>query len=144
VHVPYKGSAPSMHDLIGGQIALGFDSVLQNLPFIKTGQLKPIAVLGRSRVPVLPNVPTADESGLPGYELTNWFALTLPAGTPPDVVKRLYADIGGAIKLPDVQERFAQMGATAVGSTPEQFGAFLRAESDKWAKVIRTAGIRAE
>jgi len=144
VHVPYKGSAPSMQDLIGGQIMLGFDSVLQNLPFIRSGQLRAIAVLGKERSTVLPDTPTAQESGLPDYELTNWFGLVLPGGTPQDIVRKIYADIGGVIKLPDVQEKFAGMGASAVGSTPEQFAAFMRSESDKWGQVIKVANIRAQ
>jgi tripartite-type tricarboxylate transporter receptor subunit TctC len=144
IHIPYKGSAPSMQDLIGGQIMLGFDSVLQNLPFIRSGQLRAVAVLGKERTSVLPNVPTAHESGLPGYELTNWFGLVLPGGTPAEIVRKIYSDVGGALKLPDVQEKFAAMGASAVGSTPEQFGAFMRSESEKWGQVIKVANIRAE
>ena len=144
VHVPYKGSAPSGQDLMGGQIMLGFDSIIQNLPHIKNGRLKAIAVLGSERSAVLPEVPTVHESGVPGYDLTNWFALVVPVATPADAATRIAVDVGKVLALPDVRERIAAMGATPVGNSPQQFGAFMRAESDKWAKLIAEAGIQAQ
>jgi tripartite-type tricarboxylate transporter receptor subunit TctC len=144
VHVPYKGSAPSAQDLMGGQIMLGFDSIIQNLPHIKSGRLKALAVLGNERQSVLPGVPTMSESGVPGYDLTNWFALVLPVATPADVASRIAADVNKVLALPDIREKIAAMGATTVGNSPQQFGAFMRAESDKWAKLIAEAGIKAQ
>jgi len=144
VHIPYKGSAISMQDLIGGQIMLSFDSVIQYLPHIQSGRVKALAVLGKSRTSTLPNVPTMDESAVPGYDLTNWFGLVLPGGTPPEILRRISADVTKALAIPDVREKLTAMGATVVASSPEQFGSYMRAESDKWAKLIAEAGIKAQ
>lgn len=143
-HIPYKGSALIMQDLLGGQIMFSFDSLLQYLPQIKTGKVKAIGMLGRARSPTLPDVPTLDESGVPGYDLTNWFGLVLPAGTSPELIRRLHADVQKALAVPEVRDKLTAMGSTVVGSTPEQFGAYMRAESDKWAKLIAEAKIQAQ
>ena len=144
VHVPYKGSAPSMQDLMGGQVSVTFDSLLQALPFIRDNRLKALAVLGKSRSPQLPDTPTVAESGLPGYELTNWFGMAAPAGTPKEIVTKIYADSARALQGQEAKDKFAAMAATAVGSTPEQFGALIRDDSAKWAKLIKEAGIKAD
>ena len=144
MHIPYKGSAISMQELVGGQIMLSFDSLLQFLPFIRSNKVRALAVLGKSRSPTVPDVPTVDESGVPGYELTNWFGLVLPAATPPEVSRRIAADVGKVLAMPEIREKFSAMGASVVGSSPEKFGAFMRAESDKWAKLIVEAGIQAQ
>jgi len=144
VHVPYKGSGPSFIDLLGGQISLTCDSQVQALPYIKAGKLNALAVLGKRRSAQLPNVPTVDESGLPGYELTNWFGLLVPAATPRELVSRIHADVTKALQQKDVRERLTDMGTDVIGNTPQQFGAFIEAESAKWAKVIKEAHIRAE
>src|SRR5690606_26376040 len=144
VHVPYKGSAPSAQALMSGETSLGFDSIVQNLPHIRAGRFRALAVLGQERSSVLPDVPTVDESGVPGYDLTNWFALALPAGASPELAQRIAADVGKALALPDVRAKIATMGATPVGSSPEAFGKFMRAESEKWAKLIAEAGIKAQ
>jgi tripartite-type tricarboxylate transporter receptor subunit TctC len=143
VHVPYKGSGPSFNDLLAGQVSLTCDSLVQALPYIRAGRLNALAVLGPKRTPLLPNVPTVGESVL-GFELTNWFGLVVPAGTPPDRIAKLYADVSVALKHKDVGEKFTEMGADPVGSTPEQFGAFMKSESAKWARLIKEANIRAE
>jgi tripartite-type tricarboxylate transporter receptor subunit TctC len=143
-HIPYKGSAISMQDLVGGQIMLSFDSLLQYLPFIKDRKVRALAVLGKTRSPTVADVPTMDESGVPGYELTNWFGLVLPGATPQEVSRRIAADVSKVLAQPEIREKFGAMGATVVGSSPEQFGAFMRAESDKWAKLIAEAGIQAQ
>ena len=143
-HIPYKGSAIVMQDLLGGQIMLSFDSVLQYLPQIKTGKIKAIGMLGKVRLPALPDVPTLSESGVPGYDLTNWFGLVLPGGTPPELVRRLYADVQKALATPEVRDKLTAMGSTVVASTPSEFGAYMRAESDKWAKLIASAKIQAQ
>jgi len=143
-HIPYKGSAISMQDLMGGQIMFSFDSLLQYLPQIKTGKVKALGMLGKSRSTTLPDVPTLDESGVPGYDLTNWFGLVLPGGTSNELVRRIYADVQKALAVPEVRDKLTAMGATVVGSAPEQFGAYMRSESEKWAKLIVEAKIQAQ
>jgi tripartite-type tricarboxylate transporter receptor subunit TctC len=144
VHVPYKGSGPSFIDLLGGQVSLTCDSLLQSLPYIRAGRLNALAVLGPNRAPQLPNVPTVSESGLPGYELTNWFGLAVPSGTSRDLIARIHVDVSRVLQQREVRERLVDMGADVIGNTPQQFGAFLEAESAKWARVIKEANIRAE
>jgi tripartite-type tricarboxylate transporter receptor subunit TctC len=143
-HIPYKGSAPSMQDLMGGQVSVTFDSLLQALPFIRDGRLKALAVLGASRSPQLPDTPTVAESGVPGYELTNWFGLAAPAGTPRELVTKIYTDSARVLQGQEIRERFSSMAATAASSTPEQFGTRIKDDSAKWAKLIREVGIKAE
>ena len=143
VHVPYKGSGLSFIDLLAGQVSLTCDSQLQSLPYIKAGRLRALAVLGGKRSPLLPDVPTVSET-VPGYELTNWFGMTVPAATPRDVINKVYADVSKVLQQADFKEKIAGMGADVVGSTPDQFGAFMKSESAKWGKVIREANIKAE
>ena len=142
-HVPYKGSAPGMTDLMAGHIQIGYDSIVQSLPFIKAGKLRAVAVLGVTRTSLLPDVP-AMKDFLPGFALTNWFALVIPAATPADIRNRLHAEVVKILRSPEIKERLLSMGAEPVGSTQEQFGAFIKAESAKWGKVIRDANIKAE
>jgi tripartite-type tricarboxylate transporter receptor subunit TctC len=143
VHIPYKGSGPSFVDLLAGQVSLTCDSLLQALPYIKAGRLRALAVLGTKRTSLLPDVPTVSET-VRGYDLTNWFGLAVPAATPRELVNRIYADAAKVMQQADFKERISNMGADVVGSTPEQFGAFMKSESAKWGKVIREAHIRAE
>src|SRR6266581_754178 len=143
VHVPYKGSAPSFQDLLGAQVSLTFDSLVQALPYIRDGRLRALAVLGAARTPLLPDVPTVAES-LPGYELTNWFGLVAPAAVPRAVIARIHADVVRVLQDAGVSAKLSAMGATAVGNTPEQFGRAMRADSEKWGRLIREANIRAE
>src|SRR6266851_817725 len=117
VHVPYKGSAPSFQDLLGAQVSLTFDSLVQALPYIRDGRLRALAVLGAARTPLLPDVPTVAES-LPGYELTNWFGLVAPAAVPRAVIARIHADVVKVLQDAGIAERLSAMGATAVGNTP--------------------------
>jgi tripartite-type tricarboxylate transporter receptor subunit TctC len=144
VHIPYKGSGPSFVDLLGGQVSLTMDSLLQALPYIRAGRLKALAVLGSKRSPLLPQTPTVAESGVPGFELTNWFGLVVPASTPRELIARLYGDVSKAIAQSDVRDKIQSMGADVVGSKPEEFAAFMRSETAKWAKVVKEANIRAE
>jgi tripartite-type tricarboxylate transporter receptor subunit TctC len=144
VHVPYKGSGPSFADLLGGQVSLTIDSLAQALPYIKSGRLKALAVTGAKRAPMLPDVPTMAEAGVPGYELTNWFGLVTRAGTPRDIVTRVNADVVKVVQMPDVRQRLLDMALEPVGDTPDQFGEFIKSETAKWAKVIKEAGITAE
>jgi tripartite-type tricarboxylate transporter receptor subunit TctC len=143
VHVPYKGSAPSFQDLLGGQVSLTCDSLVQALPYIRDGRLVALAVLGAARSPLLPNVPTVGET-LPGYELTNWFGLVAPAATPGATIAKIHADVVRVLKDPAIADKLSGMGATAIGSRPEEFGAAMRADSEKWGKLIREAHIKAE
>ena len=144
LHVPYKGSGPSFTDLLGGQVSLTFDSLVQSLPYIKSGRLKALAVLGSRRSVLLPQTPTVAESGVPGYALTNWFGLVVPAATPRELIARLHGDVARVLGHSEIRDKLQSMGADAIGSRPDEFGAFMRAETAKWAKVVKEANIRAE
>lgn len=144
LHVPYKGSAPAMTDLLGGQVQFMFSDAPTALPQIKAGKVRAIAVASAKRSALLPDVPTVAESGLPGYEAYSWAAFLAPAGTPKDVVQRLSADIGKALDDPRVKQRLYDVGAEAMPSTPEAFGKMLHAEIAKWTKVVRTANIKVD
>ena len=129
--------------MMAGQVQLGYDSMVQSLPFIKAGKLRALAVLGAKRTPLLPDVPPMSEF-VPGFTLTNWFALVLPAATPTEIRNRLHTEVVKILRTPDIRERFLAMGAEPVGNTQEQFGAFIKSETAKWAKVIRDGNIKAE
>jgi tripartite-type tricarboxylate transporter receptor subunit TctC len=143
VHIPYKGSAPSFNDLIGGRVLLTMDSLVQSYPHIKSGRLKPLAVLGSTRTALLPEVPTVGET-LPGYALTNWFGLLVPSAVSKDIVSKINGDVTKILKEGEIRKRIEDLGADVVGNTPEEFGAAMRAESAQWAEVIRSANIKAE
>lgn len=142
-HVPYKGSGPSFADLLGGHVSLTFDSMLQSLPYIRDKKLVPLGVLGAKRVAALPEVPTIAEQGVAGYALTNWFGLVVPAATPKNVIARIHGDFTRVLQEKEIRDKIAGMGADVVANSPEQFAQFWRAESDKWARIVRDAGIRA-
>jgi len=144
VHVPYKGSGPSFTGLLGNQVPMTFDSLVQALPHIKAGKLRALAVLGKTRSPLLPDVPTMQEAGLAGYEFTNWFGFVVPAGTPPETVLKIHADIARVQADPATRSQLAQMGADVTPTTPEQFGALIKADGVKWGRIIKDAGIKAE
>ena len=143
VHIAYKGSGPSFIDLLGGQVPLTNDSLTQGLQYIKSGRLRAVATLGPKRTPVLPEVPTVGET-IPGYEVVNWFGMVAPAATPRDIINRLHSDIVKVLRMPDIRERLAAQGADPVASSTEEFGAFMKAETAKWARVIKEANIRAD
>lgn len=143
-HVPYKGSGPSFADLLGGHVQLTYDSMLQSLPYIRDKKLVALGLLGPQRVAALPDLPTIAEQGVPGYALTNWFGMVVPAATPRDLIVRIHGDVTRTLQDKEIRDKIAGMGADVVGNTPEQFGKFWRDESDKWAKVIREANIRTE
>lgn len=144
VHIPYKGSGPSFADLLGGQVSLTCDSLVQALPYIRDHRLNALGVLGAKRSPLLPDVPTVAESGVPGYELTNWFGLVVPAQTPRELITRIHGAVAKVLRQQDIRDRLAAMGADVVGSSPDAFGAFMQQESAKWAQVVKEAHIRAE
>ena len=141
VHVPYKGSAPGLSDLIGGHVQFGFDAVAIGLPHVKAGRLRAIAATGPKRLSFLQDVPSASET-LPGFEVVNWYGMVAPAGTPREVIARLHAEIVKAQSIPDIREKLIAQATDPVGSTPREFGAFRKAEEAKWARVIREANIR--
>ena len=144
VHVPYKGSAPAIIDLVGGHVAMMSATALTGIPQIRAGRLRGLGVTSAKRSAAAPELPTLDEAGVPGYEATQWYGLLAPAGTPPQIVKRLHADMVQILNSADVKSRLANDGAEPVGDTPEQFGKFIRAELAKWAQVARDAGIKPE
>jgi len=144
LHVPYKGSGPGVSDLIGGQVDYMFDSITSASPHIQSGKLRAIAVTTARRSSALPDVPTVAEAGLPGYELSPWFAVYMPAGTPQPIVAKMNAALLDAMKLPEVKARFAAIGAEPIGSTPQELGTHLEAEMAKWGKIIQERGIRAD
>jgi tripartite-type tricarboxylate transporter receptor subunit TctC len=142
--VPYKGDAPAMADAISGQVSMTLPTVLAATPHIKSGKLRPLAVTTRTRVPSLPDVPTMQEAGVPGYESVSWGGLMAPAGTPPAILNKLHAEFARILKLPEIVERMEALGSTVVGSGPAEFSAFLQAEIRKWDGVAKKAGIRLE
>src|SRR5438067_6528187 len=144
VHVPYKGIAPALTDLLSGEVQLMFGTVVALVPHIQSGKLRALAVTSRKRSPLLPDVPSLAESGLPDYEAGSWYGVMAPAGTPGEIVERLHGAIARALKQPDVAKRLAAEGAIVIGSTPKAFGAHLKAELARVGKVVRAAGIRIE
>ncbi|GAB3649803.1 Bug family tripartite tricarboxylate transporter substrate binding protein [Ramlibacter alkalitolerans] len=142
VHVPYKGAAPAMSDLLAGQVQIMFDFLSAANAHIRSGKLVALGVTGAKRSPLLPNVPTIAEAGLPGYEVLGAFGVMAPAGTPPEIVQRLNHDIRDVVKLPDVRERLVSSAATPEYETPEEFAATLKAEVAKWARIVARTGVQ--
>jgi tripartite-type tricarboxylate transporter receptor subunit TctC len=144
VHIPYKGSAPAIQDVMGGQVPLMFDTTVVAAPFIDSGRVRALAVTSGKRLPSLPNVPTMAEAGIAGYEVVAWQGIFAPAGTPAPIVQRLYTEISAILKQPDVQERLAKLGVEPSGMSPQQFAAFQAAEIAKWAKVVKAAKVKVD
>jgi len=143
-HIPYKGGAPALTDLVAGQIQFMCENIPGTLPFAKAGKLRALAVTDLKRSPLLPELQTLDEAGLKGYQIVGWNGLFVPAGTPQPIVNRLNAEVVKALALPDVKDRLATLGADAVGDTPQHFAVFIKAEIPKWAKVVKDAGLKIE
>ena len=143
-HVPYKGGAPSLTDLVGGQL----DFIVSNLPesigHVKGGRLRPLALTSRNRHPLVPDVPTTTEAGMPGLSITNWTALLVPAGTPPEIVARIQADAAKGLRSPQMTAKVQEQGFEVIGSTPAEAQAFVAAEIERWSKVVRDAGIKVD
>ena len=140
-HVPYKGDAPASIDLRSGQISWMFGTILPTLPHVKSGRMRALAVSSVTRAPILPDVPAVAET-VPGFEATSWYGIFAPAGTPPEIVAQLNAEIARLFTAPDMREKLAREGTEAAGGTPEQFAAFFQASMVKWARVIREANIK--
>ena len=143
-HIPYKGSAPAVTDLIGGQVQAMFDNVPNVIAHVKAGRLRALAITSPKRSPALPDLPTVDEAGVPGYSVGVWFGVVAPAGTPRETVARLNGEINRILALPDVRERFTQSGIDIVGGTAEAFGAHIREQVTTWAKVVKEANLKAD
>jgi tripartite-type tricarboxylate transporter receptor subunit TctC len=143
-HIPYKGGGPSVVALVGGQVSVGFATTPSVIAHIKSGKMRGLAVTTAQRSPATPDLPTISEAGLTGYEAGTWYGLLVPAATSKDVVTRLHAESVKLIRLPDVKDRLDTAGFETIGTTPDQFGSYMRTEIDKWAKVVRASGAKAE
>ncbi|QNP50559.1 tripartite tricarboxylate transporter substrate binding protein [Diaphorobacter aerolatus] len=141
-HVPYKGAAPMLTDLIGGQVQIGFDNLPSTIGFVKSGKVRALAVTTARRWPGAPDIPTVAESGVPGYEVSGWFGLLAPAGTPKDVVDKIQTTIAEAVKSPAVAKQLNDLGAEPVANKPEAFAQEIRDDVEKWRKVVKTTGVK--
>ena len=141
-HVPYNGSGPALADLVGGHVQLMFDSLPSSMSFIRSGKLKALGASSSKRLAVLPDVPTLIEAGVPDFDLTTWYGVWAPAGTPKDIVARMNAEIVRLVVLPDMKEKLAGLGVEASAFTPEQFAAFNRTEYERWGRIVRAANIK--
>ncbi len=144
VHIPYKGGAPALVDLIGGHIALSFGNIPTVIQHVRDGKLRALAVTGAKRSAAVPDVPTVAESGVPGFEVSNWFGVSAPAKTPPEIIERFHAEIARALKSPDLRAGLSKSGAEPSNTTTEQYTAFIQSEFTKWNKVIKAAGIKGQ
>ena len=143
-HIPYMGAGPALMDAVAGQVSMVFGDAASTSAQVRAGKLRALAVTGVTRLPLLPDVPTVAEAGLPGYEATAWHGWLAPAGTPPAVINRIQTEVAAILKRPEVRERLARDSIEAVGNTPDQFALHIRAEIEKWGKVVRDAGIKLE
>jgi tripartite-type tricarboxylate transporter receptor subunit TctC len=141
-HIPYNGIAPALNDLIGGRVQMMFAGISTVIAEIKAGRLKAIAIAGPSRSPLLPDVPTVAESGLPGFDVTSWYGIVVRSGTPPEIVDRLQRDIALALKNSAVSAKIAALGLEPVGNTPQQFAAMVKTETAKWSAIVDKAHIQ--
>src|SRR6266850_5462668 len=144
VHVPYKGSAPAVLNLVGGHVTMMFGNMPDILPHVREGKLRALAVTSAKRSSVAPELPTIGEAGLSGFEANTWHGVMLPVGAPPPIIARLNREIVVILHLPEVVERLSSQGAEPVGSTPEEFAAYIKSEAQKWARVVKESGAKAE
>jgi tripartite-type tricarboxylate transporter receptor subunit TctC len=144
VHIPYKGAAPALTDVVAGQAQLYFTSPISATPYVRSGRLRMVAVTSSRRSPSLPDVPTVAESGYPDFDVLSWWGIVAPAAVPRDIIARLHAEIVKAVNLPDTQAHFADQGADAATNTPDQFAAYIKSEIVKWAKLIKETGVKSE
>jgi len=144
LHVPYKGTGPIMPEVLGGQVSVTFSTSIDTVQFAKAGRVRLLAVTGKERLANVPDTPTMEEAGLPGFESLNWNGLAAPAGTPREIVQRLQRELAKGLASPDIKEKVAALGNFVIADTPEQFAAFIRSDFDKWGKVVKAAGIKVE
>ena len=144
VHVPYKGGAPALTELVGGQLTFMIENVPGTMPFVKSGKLRALAITSPQRSPLAPELPTMVEAGVPGYEMSGWNGIFAVKGTPPEIVAKLNTELVKILRAPEVKEQLAALGAEPVGDTPEEFRAFLKADMARWGKIIQEKGIRPE
>jgi tripartite-type tricarboxylate transporter receptor subunit TctC len=144
VHIPFKGGGPAMMDVIAGNTQIAIGSLVQMLPQIKAGKLKALGVGSANRIAALPDLPTISEAGVPGYEVTNWWGIVVPAGTPRSIIDRLHKELTAVVSSTETKQRFETEGAEPLSMSPDEFGRFIATETVKWARVVKDAGIRAE
>lgn len=144
VHVPYKGGAPALLDLVGGRTQLQFATIPGALAHIRAGRIKALAILSKSRFDLLPNVPTIAEVGMSDFEINNWYGVAAPAGTPAYIIRRLNSELIAALKTPEVRTRFLELGLVPTWNTPEEFAAYIKADAQKWERIVRASGATAE
>jgi tripartite-type tricarboxylate transporter receptor subunit TctC len=144
VHIPYRGSAPALNDVLAGTVPLMMDSIITGLPHVRSGALKGLAVSTAKRSALAPDVPTVAESGIPGFEAFLWYGLVAPAQTPPGIVKKLAVEVAAVMALPEIRERLVALGSEPSDFGPEKFGAFIKAEAEKWGGIVKSSGARAE
>ena len=142
VHVPYKGGAPMLIDLMGGQIPIAFDNLPSSMTYIKAGKVRALAVTTAKRWPGAPEIPTMAEAGVPGYEVSAWFGLLAPAGTPKPIIDALNRNVVAVLKMPEIEKLFFEQGAEPVGNTPDEFARFIQSELDKWSKLAKSNNIK--
>jgi tripartite-type tricarboxylate transporter receptor subunit TctC len=143
-HVPYRGGAPALADLVAGQLSFMIENVPGTLPLVRDGKLRALAITSRQRLALVPDLPTMEEAGVRGYEMIGWNGIFVPKGTPPEIVTRLNAELVKVLRSAEVGEQLAKLGAVPVGDSPEQFGTFVKAESARWGKIIKDLGIKPE
>jgi tripartite-type tricarboxylate transporter receptor subunit TctC len=143
VHVPYKGTAPSILDLVAGRVSITSASAISTMPHVRSGKLRALAVSSAKRSPSVPELPTVAEAGVPGFAVDQWYALFAPAGTPKEVVAKLYGEVAKTVANQQTRERLLSMGLDPVGMSPDEFTPYVKAETEKWGKLVREAGIRA-
>jgi tripartite-type tricarboxylate transporter receptor subunit TctC len=141
-HVPYKGSAPAIADLIAGHVKVAFDNTTSSLPYVRRGALRAIAVAEMHRLAAAPDIPTIDEQGLKGFEATPWFGIAARAGTPREIVERLSAEIAAGLKDPETQKKFLNLGVELRGTTPDAFSSYIRVETEKWSRIVKLSGAK--
>ena len=144
LHVPYKGAAPGMLDLVNGTMSLMINPLPEMLPFSQPGKIRALATTGKKRSPVVPDLPTIDEAGIPRYEILTWAGIVAPAGVPREIIARLNKEIIPILQMPDVREQMMGLGYVILGSSPDEFATYLKAETEKWAKVIKASGTKVE
>jgi len=144
LHVPYRGGGESIFAVVSGHVAVTVASMLGTMPQVRSGRLRALGVTSAKRVPAAPDIPTIAEAGVPGYESLQWYGLLAPTGTPKEIIARLNKEAVAVLRIPEILARLAADGAEVVASTPEEFGAYIRAETEKWAKVVKAAGIKPE